>query len=361
MTGTGTPPGKEEFELTLLGPGYGESIVLHVGNGVWVLVDSCVTPNGIPKALEYLESLDLNPEHAVAMIVATHWHDDHIRGMAHLVEVCNMAAFCCASVFCEKEFLTLVGALADRHLFTVGSGVNEMYRVFSHLRREDTKPTLALANRRIFAHDGCEIWSLSPDDAVFIDFLKSLDSCSPREGQTKIRLPSLSPNTVAVALWVCVDDIVVLLGSDLEKRGWAYILQQKARPAGRASAFKVPHHGSANADEPGVWERMLESDPVAVLTPWHRGGRILPSSRDVQRTLSYTETAYTTANAVSVLPSRARRDRMVERTIRESGVHLRRLSLSPGAIRLRRPIGSQARWEVEQFGSACHLIDFVQP
>ena len=361
MTGTGTPPGKEEFELTLLGPGYGESIVLHVGDGVWVLVDSCVTPNRILKALEYLESLGLDPAQSVALIVATHWHDDHIRGMAHLAEVCDTATFCCASVFCKKEFLALVGALARRPLSAVGSGVDEMYRVFSHLGEKGAQPTLALANRRIFVHGGCEIWSLSPDDAVFIDFLKSLDDCSPREGQTKIRLPSLSPHTVAVALWIRVDDVVVLLGSDLEKRGWVSILQQTARPTGAASAFKVPHHGSANADEPGVWERMLEPDPVAVLTPWHRGGHVLPSPRDVQRILSYTETAYATANAVSAPPSRARRDRMVERTIRESGVDLRRLSVSPGAIRLRRPIGSQARWEVEQFGPACHLRDFVQP
>lgn len=37
--------------------------------------------------------------------------------------------------------------------------------------------------------------------------------------------------------------------------------------AGTASAFKLPHHGSANADEPGIRERMLEPAPVAVLTP----------------------------------------------------------------------------------------------
>ena len=42
VTKAGTPPGRREFELTLLGPGYGESIVLHVGDGIWILVDSCL-------------------------------------------------------------------------------------------------------------------------------------------------------------------------------------------------------------------------------------------------------------------------------------------------------------------------------
>lgn len=32
MTKIGDPPSGEEFELALLGPGYGESIVLNVGN-----------------------------------------------------------------------------------------------------------------------------------------------------------------------------------------------------------------------------------------------------------------------------------------------------------------------------------------
>ena len=36
------PPGKNEFEITLFGPGYGESVVLHVGSGAWIVVDSCI-------------------------------------------------------------------------------------------------------------------------------------------------------------------------------------------------------------------------------------------------------------------------------------------------------------------------------
>ena len=50
MTNTGDPPGDEEFELTLFGPGYGESIVMHVGAGEWVIVDSCLDSDGAPEA-----------------------------------------------------------------------------------------------------------------------------------------------------------------------------------------------------------------------------------------------------------------------------------------------------------------------
>ena len=93
----GIPPDENEFEVVLLGPGYGESIVLHIGYGAWVIVDSCINHEGKPRALEYLESIGVNPAQGVDLIVATHWHDDHIRGMAKLVEVCSKANFCCTN------------------------------------------------------------------------------------------------------------------------------------------------------------------------------------------------------------------------------------------------------------------------
>ena len=203
----------------------------------------------------------------------------------------------------------------------------------------------------------CEIWSLSPDSGVFQNFLKSIGGLVPGAGQTKARLPGPTPNEAAVALWIKVQDIAVLLGADLEKWGWTVILRSKERPAGTASAFKVPHHGSANADEREVWTRMLESAPFAVLAPWRRGGRALPGENDVRRILSRTGNAYATAKDSRHAPRR--RERMVERSIRESGLELRELAMSPGRLRLRRPLHPKAQWTVERFGIACHLKDFA--
>ena len=160
-------------------------------------------------------------------------------------------------------------------------------------------------------------------------------------------------------LWVGVEDVVVLLGSDLEKRGWIEILQSEERPTSKASVFKVPHHGSESAHEPDAWKRMLNPDPFAVLAPWQRGGRILPTQCDVQRILSHTKNAYATAKAGPAAQSPRHANRAVARTMSESSTRFRRLTISPGAIRLRRPIHSTARWKVETFGSACHLKDLV--
>ncbi|MYC69907.1 MAG: hypothetical protein F4X17_04275 [Gemmatimonadetes bacterium] len=61
MTREEGPPGDDDFEFTVFGPGYGESIVLHVGNGAWVIIDSCVDADGRPHALRYLESIGIDP------------------------------------------------------------------------------------------------------------------------------------------------------------------------------------------------------------------------------------------------------------------------------------------------------------
>ena len=108
------PPQADEIEMTLFGPGYGECVLIHLGNHKWAIVDSCFNRDHRPAVLAYLRNLGLNPSEAVSLIVATHWHDDHIRGMGEVVEVCDKAAFCCASALGAEEFLAALAALERR-------------------------------------------------------------------------------------------------------------------------------------------------------------------------------------------------------------------------------------------------------
>ncbi len=359
MTQVGGSPDGEEFEITLFGPGYGEGIVLHTGDGRWAIIDSCTNADGEPLAFRYLQSIGVDPTNEVDLIVATHWHDDHIRGMAALVRACKKATFCCASVLCDHEFLAITHALEKHHFSSIGSGVHEIHEVFSHLASKQPKPVFAIANRRILSKGACEIWSLSPRDSNFLSFLRSINQLLPSQGRSKRRIPSLSPNRISVVLWIKLADIIVLLGSDLEKPGWIEILQDTARPNGKASVFKVAHHGSQNAHEPRVWRQMLEDEPVAVVTPWRIGHRSLPSQQDVQRILSCTPNAYATTKLKSPPRSSRRRSNMIRRTLRESGIELRRISGPTGMIRIRWSLHSQDGWRIEKIGSACHLEDFV--
>ena len=35
-------PSAREIEVSLFGPGYGECVLVHLGEGQWMIVDSCV-------------------------------------------------------------------------------------------------------------------------------------------------------------------------------------------------------------------------------------------------------------------------------------------------------------------------------
>ena len=351
-------PQRDQIEVSLFGPGYGECVLLHIGDDNWVIVDSCFDKHREPVALAYLRNLGLNPAEVVRLVAATHWHDDHIRGMGELVKVCKNAIFCCASVLLEREFLAAVGALARRPMSPAGSGTQEFYKAMSLLAERDPPPVFAIANRRIFRLDRCEVWALSPSDTKFGAFLREIGRLLPREGETKRRVTALTPNKIAVVLSIEIDEAVILLGSDLEGQGWLEILDARERPNCKASVFKVPHHGSQNAHEDRVWNEMLHDEPVALLAPWRRGGRELPTARDVKRILSFTGRAYTTVshNVRIRRPARNRRN-AVERTIRETGARIWRAGQFSGLIRLRKALGSQTDWDIETFGSARPLAD----
>ena len=258
----------------------------------------------------------------------------------------------------NHEFFAVIDALESRSLSVNGSGFREIHGVFSQLESkasQNYQTMFALENRRIYKQNNCEIWSLSPDDSSIKKFLKSVGSLLPNRKKVKKRTQSILPNEAAVVLWVKIDEILVLLGSDLEKRGWMKILQNTVRPTGKASIFKVPHHGSKNAQVPDVWNQMMRPEPFAILTPWKRGNRFLPTQEDIKWIISKTKNAYITANPDSINKSPPSRKSNISRTIRESNISLRQHVMSSGMIRLRKSIDLRENWKIEIFESAYHL------
>ena len=352
-----TTPEDDEIEVTVVGPGYGECVLVHIGHQRWVVVDSCLDSTKQPAALTYLSRLGVDPSESVCLIVATHWHDDHIRGMARLVEECKSAEFCCASALVKEEFLAVLGSLEQRSATPSGSGARELFRVFNLISERAAGRTYALANRRIFDGTGCTIWSLSPSDHTYEVFLRRIGKLVPELGQPKRRVPALLQNDTSVVLLIEFDQDAVLLGADMEKQGWTKILEDGQRPSTRASVFKVPHHGSQDAHELRVWVEMLNERPVAALTPWRCGSGSIPTEADVERIRSLTENAYITSLPSDAIRAPRRRNSMVERSIRESGIDIRRVALSEGIVRSRKKMGTKGAWRIYGSDSAKNLID----
>ncbi len=308
------PPNADQIEVLLFGPGYGESILAHLGNDHWIIVDSCIdSPSKDPAPLKYLESIGKNPADVVDIIIATHWHDDHIRGISKILEKCEKAKFCAAGALEKEEFISVVTRHEENNMqMKVRSGVREMskvYEILDHRGSSGIPPKKAIADRilhritrseSLLAED-VEIYSLSPSDKQIENFYQTIGSMVPPVGVTRQSIPSPSINDISVVILIKIGEFSILLGSDLEETsdlqtGWSVILNSTGRPQEKASIFKVPHHGSENGHHQGIWEEMLAEKPIAILSPFNRGKTKLPQDRDIERIKGLTPTAFLSSN-----------------------------------------------------------------
>jgi hypothetical protein len=102
-----------------------------------------------------------------------------------------------------------------------------------------------------------------------------------------------------------------------------------------------------------VWSKLLEAQPVAVLTPFSRGKVHLPTGKDISRICTQTEKTYITALKQANLK---KRDKVVEKMIQETVKSIKPISYSTGQIRCRiKPESETSSWKVELFGEAQEL------
>jgi hypothetical protein len=350
------PPAADELEISLFGPGYGESIVIHIGCSQWILIDSCKNPQTKkPAALSYLTDLKVDMALSVRLVVATHWHDDHIRGISAILRDCPSAKIAISAALDQQNFLDLIAAYANRQST---DGVGEFIEIFRILQeRKQTRtpiraPILASSDKLLhrdavqIGSDSLpvEVYSLSPSDASIIRAMLSIAELMPAEDTLPLRIPSVSPNYASVVLWIKLGEHRILLGADLETSadpalGWVAVLRSEA-VSGKATVFKVAHHGSHNAHEQLVWSEFLMNDPLAVLTPFRRGNRILPTPEDIRRISTATSNGYITAAPVT--QSRKWTNRVVRDTLNQATRRI--LSVHPGwgQIRLRKKSSTKA-------------------
>lgn len=361
-------PSTNEIEVSVFGPGFGESIVIHAGDGNWMVVDSCIDAHsGRPAALTYLEEIGVDPSAAVKLILTTHWHDDHIGGMSEVVKTCLSAKFACSMALTRREFIEVASIYTRRPLIHGTSGVTEIQGVFETLKKRRQVPVHATADRPLFrvrrhpaGEVAWEVTALSPTDGELQRFLTSIAALVPSDHSptTKSRLPNPKQNDVSVAAWVTIGEINLLLGADLEEhgvpnRGWTAVLASTTRPPGTASLIKISHHGSVTGHHEDVWKQMLVSDPMAILTPWTLGASNLPRVADVQRIKQFTSNAYSTSRLTA--PGMQALPQAVRRTLREARISIREIEPSTGYVRLRTSAGTPAAWTLTMSDDAVRL------
>lgn len=355
------PPEAYELEVSVFGPGRGESIAVHLGAGEWIIVDSCIdqVTKTIP-VLDYLTALGVDVSTDVKLVVGTHAHDDHIAGLGTVFDACKSAVFVLSGALTLDEFLQGVNADADIASYVRPTIFAEYRRIFEVVKTRPTGKRMKYAvemkplysrEESIFAPRAL-VLALSPSDETIDRGRKGLAKGLAVAGERR-RLNTVDPNELAVAILVEVGDTAVVLGADLLKGpagcGWEAVVNNfQIDP--RASVFKVPHHGSDTGHHDRVWTELLTDDVVSMLAPFRFGRKPLPAPEDIERLKSLSKAVYSSANPKRLPPTKA-----VRQTRAAIGIAADvRVEGTCGQVRARRA-SDAGTWEIETFDPAMRL------
>jgi beta-lactamase superfamily II metal-dependent hydrolase len=344
--GKETPPQANELELSLFGPGMGECLTIHLGFGEWMIVDSCINgATGRPIALDYLESIGVDVSKQVKLVLVTHWHDDHIRGVGQIIRTVPTARFGCSAAVKSPDFFSLMSAGKRVKLVEHTSGLDEFEDVLS---TKSGGPDFWMDEGKVLYTNSSspqvKVHALSPSAHTVTHAMGNFTAMwgAVKKGHRQ-PFPSVTPNDQSVVLLVETKDVHLLLGADLEaganaNTGWNAVVASTTRPKVLSSGYKVAHHGSHNGDMPGIWTHLNHKNPQALLTTYSRGKKPLPSDDDVKRLTSQSDKVYCTVWPASQRPKSRT---PVDRTMNEVAKNRQAVLKRPGHIRLRVPLAGQ--------------------
>jgi competence protein ComEC len=196
--------------------GQGDALVLHVGAGQGVVVDAGPEPRAVDRCLDRLGIRE------VPLLVLTHFHADHVDGIA--------------GVFQGRS----VASVETTRLLDPPGGVAE---VDGAARTAGLAPRVA-AYGQTTAIGAATIQVLWP----------------PADSATRGPGDGSTANEASVVLLVEVQGLRLLLTGDVEPEGQQALA--RLLPGLRVDVLKMPHHGSAHQDEP--WLVSLGASVVLV-------------------------------------------------------------------------------------------------
>jgi hypothetical protein len=321
------PPRENELEVTVFGPGYGESIVLHVPAVGWGVVDCCRVRIGseiVVPPLAYLLELLSPPYPELAFIALTHPHEDHYRGFDELLRRYpgGTARVCRYSGDGIRELKTYI-AHQRQGQRQVLAGLPEVFRAMdaavadgARIRRLGEMTGVFDCQAEIPHHGPATVrmTALSPSAMSVRQYVETLFASIPRPGEPVKPLNDDFHNLVSVAMLLVFGDLQVVLGSDVERgsggeTGWSAVISNSDCPDVWANLVKVPHHGSAGAFSEEAWTRhAARMKPLAVVTPFSKS--LLPTPTAVSTLCGVAEMVGVTSkiSAGQDLTSLYRRD-----------------------------------------------------
>ena len=270
--------------IHVFGAGKGESIVLRLPDGRWGVVDCFAGSSADPATNPVLRFLESQKVTELEFLCLTHPHDDHFKGMSHLLEACSVRYFWLFNGLSGKHFLQLVQLLdvevAAIHQEDQIENAREFAKIFSLVNQKKRCQQPPLMEKRpgpgtplypvpLDRSAHFQIIGLAPSGNQVSRYDRGLQSCFDSQGNVRGRLPQSHHNIVSVALLVVYGDTRIILGGDLEKAGWRDVIAEVGAANLAANVVKISHHGSPNGYCDQLWELFsANGKPVGVVTAY---------------------------------------------------------------------------------------------
>ena len=264
-------PSPDLFQIVLFGKGYGESILIHIGNNKYIVVDSFIdNMSGNPVTIDYLNEIGENPSSIIG-IICTHWDDDHVKGISKIIEKIehkiNVYIPMVQSNRDKENFVRYVCMNADSDDINSTSEYKKLFDFFrdGKIQINFTSSCMNICSSELSSvnKDWASIYALSPSQANILKFLKNV---VPPEEKTPRSNLQISNNGVSIVAFISRISDGILLGGDLEntQNEWDDVINIFPSKD-KCSVFKIPHHGSKNAYNKNVWGKIVEK-PISIIT-----------------------------------------------------------------------------------------------
>lgn len=317
-----TRPNADEIEITTIGAGAsaGESVVVHLTDNRWMIIDSCVL-DGEVLPLYYLRKREVDPL-KVVYIVCTHWHKDHIQGLSTLLSECKNARLALPSVFNQDSVFKAVFTEEKSKYSPIAKELGACLDILDS-RTDDVlrRPKYLNADKEVCSYTingiGVVVNSLSPSDVMKEKYDKMLVNSTLQQMADN----DMDTNMCSVVLNIFVEDerLNILLGADLECNrsdekaigcsgcckansaiGWCNIIidSEKYKRHHIYHYLKSSHHSSMNGYCPSLMDNKIKKDETIITTTlFENNANVrLPQDDMLSQYLSKCENYYITSD-----------------------------------------------------------------
>jgi beta-lactamase superfamily II metal-dependent hydrolase len=304
----------------VIGPGFGESIIVELPGGEVGVIDSFTSRHTGPPTLEFLHANypDLT---SLKFVAQTHPHADHCMGMFRYFEKYSVEEFWVFHSFVLHTCMGFFKAMHDKGTHDAvekaldlppGSVWMDALRLKKSLKQQ-----MKTVKKRFLRSDssvdmcGGKVTArfLTPNDAAIWRYNEILgtavaslmkDGPTLNPGWDPISLPH---NQASGAILFEYGQTRILLMADAEDDLWGELINEKGdSPLPRANFIKGSHHGSANGFNAKIYDCAADGDTVLVITPFNRHRNPLPTAEGVGSLRQHVKEVYCT-NSVEACES----------------------------------------------------------